>query len=184
MKYWHGIKETLLRDKSKPAGDEDAGQKGAKVEDNMIPRPTGTGDFDYESYCVKDSEDDYGGRLTEENETFDQRFHNDVEKHDALLQRLGDDIDETKKEYFCCAGRLEEMEKEVQKRMELKNLCSHMFKEQLPKIERSLELIQNFGDSLTYQNEVLDSWHCFIEEFRKIPEERILHGERSTCHRE
>nr|CAI5863007.1 unnamed protein product [Callosobruchus analis] len=168
--------QPFLGDKSKPEVDDHEGKKETKEEQNTSPRPTGMGDFDYKNYPMGEAESDYFSRLVKEYDELVQRFRNDVEKYDALVQRFGEDVDETAKEYWGCADRLEEMEKDIQKRIELNDMWSHLFKEQLPKVERSSELIKNFGDSLADKNEVLDSWHCFIEEFRKIPEERISRG--------
>nr|CAH7742465.1 unnamed protein product [Callosobruchus chinensis] len=185
MKYWQAVMadfiQPFLGDKSKSEADDHANKKETKEEQSTSPVLTGMGDFDYENYPIGGSESDYFRRFIEKYDGLVERFRNDVEKHDALVQRFEDDIDETVKEYWCYADRLEEMEKDIRKRIELNDMCAHMFNEQLPKVEISSELIENFGNSLADKNEVLDSWQCFIEEFRKIPEERVSRsGNEST----
>lgn len=116
------------------------------------------GDFDYRNCPIS---------LNSEDEEYDQMS----KKTQSLLSKINNELRTDFEERKYLEERLNNLEKEMEKRNEVLQLCTNFCEDGTREIKKCSEKIQRFDKTISHHEEILDSWQCLIDEFRRIPED-------------
>lgn len=144
---------------------DNAGRFKEKLEQKEEEKPlvrSGMGDFDYESFPLAAR----GENLTDK-DLFDH-FSNKTHK---LFVNIDDQIAKNFEERRSLDSKLTTIEREMEKRKHLYDMCLAICKEESVEIEKYSEKNKKIDSSISYLQQMIDSWQCLIDDFRKIPDE-------------
>lgn len=136
-----------------------------KLEQEEEEKPlvrSGMGDFDYESFPLAAR-----GKSITDKELFDH-FSN---KTHNLFVNIDNEIAKNFEERKYLDSKMTTIEREMEKRKHLYDMCLAISKEESVEIERFSEKNKKIDSSISYLQQMLDSWQCLIDDFRKIPDE-------------
>ncbi|KAG5864166.1 hypothetical protein JTB14_032245 [Gonioctena quinquepunctata] len=162
MKYIHSVMAGYIKPLMKidQRIDSDIKDKMVVKDEEKKNCCSGMGDFEYHNLPLNVASEI-------EEEQFDEIRH----KTENILSKLDDELAQNFEERKCLETRINNYEGELQKRKNLYDLCTALCNEELKEIEKCSENIRRFDSTINYHEEVLDSWQCLMNEFRKIPED-------------
>lgn len=160
-----------------------------KVEEKVLVGSEGMGDFDYEKYqfspIVHPQQDEE--RVQHEDINIQSQIktpalsktESDVNEYydkisyqtKKIMQTIDNELAENYENHKVLETELNKLEMELEKRQKLYDTCSSLFNEDMIQMEKHCEKMRKFDDTLSHHQEVLDSWQCLINDFRKIPTE-------------
>lgn len=135
-------------------------EKEEEKESSIQGAISGMGDFEY-----KFPSKDHTESIEMENlEYLNKRTH-------SLMKHLEEGLVNSFEECRLIGESLNLMEDDMKKRTDVIEQCTSLFKDVLEQIEHSSETVVKTDETISHHEEILKSWRCIINDFRRVPDE-------------